>query len=67
MYVDDSVTRCHFRLVPMFFRTALSHSGDLLLGEGWLQLHDAAGVICRKCATADIKAQVPSNNNNIFY
>ena len=34
-YLDDWVSRGHFYLVPIFFRTALLRSGGLSPGEEW--------------------------------
>ena len=40
-------------LGPVFFRTALPCSGDYCLERGGMPLHDAVGISCKKCATAE--------------
>ena len=48
-----------FFLGPVFFRTALPCSGGYHLERGWMPLHDAVEIICKKGATeyqcADVK------------
>ena len=48
-----------FRLVTVFFQTEFPTSSGLSLGEGGMPLHKV-GVNCKKSATIDIKAKVPS-------
>ena len=52
-YVGDLVSRRNFRLVPVFFRTALPRSGDLSPGGDGMPLHDAVGVNCSNGASSE--------------
>ena len=52
-YLTESVSRCHFLLGPVFFRTALSCSGGYHLERGGLSLHDAVGINCKKGSTTE--------------
>ena len=38
---------------PVLFRTALPCSGVYHLERGGMQLHDAVGINCKKCTTAE--------------
>ena len=60
-YEEDSVRRCKFWLVPLFFRIAIRRSGGLSQGEGRIPLLFITGRVkqYKKGATADIKEQVP--------
>ena len=59
-YLDDWVRRDHLCLVPVYFRTALPHSGGLSPEKGGMPSHDTVGVNCENGATADVKMQVSS-------
>ena len=47
-------------LGPLFRRTALPCSGGYHPERGWIPLHNAVGINCRKRATTKIKPQVLS-------
>ena len=42
-----------FLLDPVFFRTALPCSGGYHLERGWMPLHDAVEINCKKVATTE--------------
>ena len=42
-----------FALCPVFFRTALLCSGGYLLVKGWMPLHGAVWIKCKKGVTAE--------------
>ena len=43
--------RCPFLLGPVFFLAALPCSGGYHLERGWMPLHDAVRINCKKGAT----------------
>ena len=45
-YVTESVSRGHFLLGTVFFRTALPCSGGYHMERGGMPLHDAVGINC---------------------
>ena len=42
---------------PVFFRTALTCFGGNHLERCGMQLHDAVGINCKKCATTEIQGE----------
>ena len=49
-----------FLLGTVLFRTALPCSGGYHMERGWMPLHDAVGINCKKGALLKIEAQVSS-------
>ena len=52
-YVTDCVSRGHFFLANVFFRTALPCSGGYHMEKGGMPLHDAVGINFKKGATTE--------------
>ena len=52
-YVSESVSRGAFLLGRVFFRTALRCFGGYHLERGWMPLHDAVGINCKKGTTTE--------------
>ena len=42
-----------FLLGPVFFQTALPCPGGYHLVRGWMPLHDAVGITCKKSVTTE--------------
>ena len=57
-YVTEWVSRGHFLLGSVFFRTALSFSGGYHPERGGMPLHEAVGINCKKGAATEYQGDV---------